>query len=399
MKSIASAETIPVALVGLSLYGEDADILRGIRRYTRRCGNWILETAAHDVREFAFEHLNRTPGGIIAHVAAPSLADRLQQRDIPVINLSGVMPDQFPFPHVGINQRRIGEMAARHLVDLGLKHLAVPFPPGLVAHHYLNERLAGFLAELNRHALPPPFCLTQQVETPTERLLPTPALAGEMQLMPLAKLPTPCGIFAVTDRFGLMINEDCLALGLRVPEEISIVGAGNLEILCQLSHPELSSISGPMEEVGFQAAQMLHRLLRGEPVPQTTLLSGPIHVHIRGSSSQIMVEDPLVREVLIYIRDHVREGINVAAVATAFPVTRRTLELRFKKVTGEGILDRIHRVRLGLASELLAESSESVKSIARLCGYTSAEHMSRAFMRYLKQSPRDLRNQASLADA
>jgi LacI family transcriptional regulator len=391
MNPLPTSPRLSVALVGLSLYGEDADILRGIHRFSRTAGNWIPETAAHDVRSFAFDHLNRSPQGIIGHVAEPELAHVLEKSGIPVINVSGVRPGDVPFPHVGIEHRRVGELAARHLIELGLRDLAIPFPPGFIPYDFLNQRLEGFLEELRRQGLPSPFCLRQQVETPEENLSITPDLAGDLELRFLRELPTPCGIFAPTDRMGLMINEDCLALGLRVPEEISIIGAGNLDILCELSHPGLSSIAGPMEEVGFQAARLLHQLMHGQSVPASTLLSGPLHVHSRQSTSQVMVEDALVREALVYIRDHVREGINVADVARHLPVTRRTLELRFKAVTGESLLDRIHRVRIQLASELLTDNTEPINAIALYCGYSSAEHMNRAFQRYLNKRPRDFR--------
>jgi len=382
----------PIALAGLALYGEDADILRGINRYTRLVGNWIVETAAHDVREFSPTHLHRPAAGVIAHIASPEMGRIIEQMKVPVVNISGVIPDRLPFHHVGVDQYRVGTFAAEQLLNLGLRHFALPMTEGQIPHAYLNQRVRGFLDRLAEQGITEYYCLSGNIEFPYGKSTPSHGDSSTFRVRKLAELPRPCGIFALNDRIGIAINEECLDEGIRVPEEISILGAGNLEILCEFAHPTLSSIDPPMEGVGFEAARTLHLLLQGHSPPRSQLLPGPVRLVPRASSSQIMVEDALVRQALTFIRDHARKGINVADVADYCQGTRRNLEIRFRTVTGESILDRIHRVRLSLARELLENSREPISVISSSCGYSNPEHMSRSFKRYLGKSPRELRH-------
>ncbi len=383
----------PIALVDLALYGEDANILKGIQRYSHLVGDWIVETAAHDVWAFDFAHLKRSPKGIIGHIAQDGLVELLQDSGIPVVNLSGIMPESLPFHHVGVDQTLIGKRAAEHLLGLGLEYFAIPARPGQVSYQFLNERLEGFIATLTGAGIQDIYQLEHLSELPGFEPVSTSPLPDAQSRCSLQDLPRPCGIFSLTDRMGLSIQEDCLSLGIRVPEEMSILGAGNLEILCEFSHPSLSSIEPPMEGVGFEAARTLHLLMQGHSPRRVHKLKGPIRLKTRASTSQMMVNDPLVRQALTFIRDHVRKGINVADVAEHCQGTRRNLEIRFRDVTGESLLDRIHKARLHLAQELLEHTQEPISLISSSCGYSNPEHMSRAFKRYLGKSPREIRQE------
>ncbi len=366
-------------------------LLKGIHRYSRLTGNWLVEIGAHDVNAFSLERLVHSPQGIIGHIHDSQIASLLKALDIPVVNVSGVIPSQLPFPSVIMDHERIGEFAAEKLLELGLHHLAIPSSPEVIPYEFYTQRLSGFIRKVEEHPEITLHCLDYGVETP-DRFFPPKSEKG--QSITLEELPKPCGIFAPSDREALSLNQDCLFKGIRVPEEVSILGTGNLEPLCEFAHPSLSSIATAMEQVGFLAAKAMDLLLHDGSPASLTQLSGPLRLVTRGSTSQVMVEDPLVREALTFIRDEVRNGINVADVVRHCSGTRRALEIRFRKATGVSILERIHRLRLEHASELLLDTQESIPHIAKLCGYSNPEHMSRAFRRYLDILPREFRQRA-----
>jgi LacI family transcriptional regulator len=86
----------------------------------------------------------------------------------------------------------------------------------------------------------------------------------------LRALPKPVGLLACNDDRARQVIDACLMAGLNVPEEVAVVGVDNDEFVCHLSNPTISSVALGVEEAGYQAAQLLDRLMRGEkPHPQS----------------------------------------------------------------------------------------------------------------------------------
>ena len=94
----------------------------------------------------------------------------------------------------------------------------------------------------------------------------------------LRSLPLPCGVFAVHDHRAQFRVEACAEAGLRIPEDIALIGMDNDEIICEHSVPTLSSVSGNSEQVGWEAMGLLDRMMQGEPWPTEDLLVEPDRV-------------------------------------------------------------------------------------------------------------------------
>src|SRR6202042_2398690 len=84
----------------------------------------------------------------------------------------------------------------------------------------------------------------------------------------LESLPKPVGILAANDSRAHHILEACRAFGLRVPEEVAVIGVNNDELLCQLSNPALTSIEHGTKRMGYEAAALLERLMSGKKIVQ-----------------------------------------------------------------------------------------------------------------------------------
>ncbi|MGC3988862.1 MAG: substrate-binding domain-containing protein [Chthoniobacteraceae bacterium] len=151
----------------------------------------------------------------------------------------------------------------------------------------------------------------------------------------LASLPRPTGIFAVHDYRAQFLMEASHEAGLRIPEDIAVLGMDNDETICEHCAPTLSSVSRSSERVGWEAAALLDRLLCGEPPPDEDLLVEPDQVVMRQSTDNLYSADPLVKSALDYLRTHLETPFNIAQVAETLGVSKRTLETRFR--------DRLHR--------------------------------------------------------
>ena len=82
-----------------------------------------------------------------------------------------------------------------------------------------------------------------------------------------------------------------------------------------------------------------------------------------------------------FMRLNFARRIDVADVAAALNISRRTLEKRFDEVRGEGVADALRRIRLERVCRLLGETEKPVPEIADACGFVSAKHLMTLFKR------------------
>jgi LacI family transcriptional regulator len=113
----------------------------------------------------------------------------------------------------------------------------------------------------------------------------------------------------------------------------------------------------------------------------------PRRVVARRSSDMVASGDEMVRRALTFIREHAIEPIGVCDVLAAVPLSRRPLELRFKRDTGRTLQKEIWRVRLERAKEMLIETDLPVAEIATRCGFSEPQRMTEVFGRELAIAP------------
>jgi len=120
-------------------------------------------------------------------------------------------------------------------------------------------------------------------------------------------------------------------------------------------------------------------------------MARPSHVVRRQSTDVTAVADAEVAGALRFIRDNARRVIQVADVARAVSLSRRTLADRFRQHLGRTIGDEINRRRVEEITRLLATTSRSVAQIAEDIGYFSDRHIARYFRRQTGLTPRAYR--------
>ena len=209
----------------------------------------------------------------------------------------------------------------------------------------------------------------------------------------LRSLPKPIGLMACNDDRGQHVIEACKLAGLRVPDEVAVIGADNDELVCELSDPPMSSVAVNFERAGYDSAELLAKLMAGRRSVSKAIVVSPTHVVARQSTNILAIEDAHVAKSLRFIRLHGREAIQVTDVVTASGLSRRVLEKRFRKLLGRSVLIEIRRVRVAQICRLLAETNLSVSQIADSLGYTSIEHIARYFRSEMKMSPLAYRKQ------
>ena len=187
----------------------------------------------------------------------------------------------------------------------------------------------------------------------------------------LRSLPRPLALFCVTDVAGSEMLTNCDLAGLRVPEEISVLGVDNRASWCEPCHPPLSSVAIPWRRVGYGAAHWVARLLAGEKPPEEMTLVAPEEVVTRQSSEMRAIPDPTLADAMAFIRGNACDRITVATVAAHAGIDRRRLERAFRKHLGRSPHDELARIRMDPAKLLLAKTGLNVEDIAERIGLSS----------------------------
>ena len=203
----------------------------------------------------------------------------------------------------------------------------------------------------------------------------------------LQSLPKPVGLMACNDDCGQQVIEACKMAHLAVPDTVGVLGADNDEVVCGLSDPPMSSVVINFERAGYEAALVLFRLLRGVRRVPAKITAPATHVIARRSTNFMAVSDPYVTKALQFIRDHARENMMVMDVAGAVALSRRTLEIKFRREIGCSILEHIRRVRTDQIVRLLVETELPVGQIAESLGFSDVQHFARYFRASKQTSP------------
>lgn len=352
-------------------------LLRGIADYARLHGPW----------EFYWE-----PGGL--EKAWPKIRDLavtgIILRDVE--RLQEVLAYGVPAVVVGHRRREvpgqanvitdsdgIAQLAASHLIGCGVRHFAYCGIEGLPWSTLRGDAFARHVAAAGG--------IVHAYSRPSSK----PAAEWETERRYLAEwlrsMPKPLGLMACNDDRGEQVIEACKLAALPVPDAVAILGADNDELVCDLCDPPMSSVAINFERAGYEAAEVLDRLMRGEALADDKILVHATHVVTRRSTDILAVDDPRLAAALRHLRDHVHQLVSVPDLARAAGLSRRVLEKRFQRVLRRSALQEIRRVRIAHICQMLAETSEPVARIALAFGYSGPEHLARYFRREMQMTP------------
>lgn len=358
--------------------------LRGIERYIRSSARWevcvhppeYLPTRQFDAHSW-FQLQEAT--GLIA--LDSQHAAEIIQLEIPQI-IHDTKSEKSGVSTLYTNSGRIGELAAQYFMGLGYQNFAFCGFGGL---DWGRRRFASFAESLkhcgfenifNYHDWPGK---AEQAETERLRI-------AEW----LKTLPKPVSVFACNDDRGVYVLEACKVAGLNVPEEVAVLGVDNDELVCDLSSPPLSSIELNFERGGFGAAKLLDEMMSGTR-SQTNIVVEPAEIITRQSTDVFAVDDEQVVQALIFIREHYAEPIQVRHVVDATVLSRRDLELKFKKKLNRSIREEITRLRIDSVKRKLINTGDTIYNIANSLAYTDAQHFGRFFKQATGMSPSQYR--------
>jgi LacI family transcriptional regulator len=386
------SSTYKIALLFNANKPHDRDIIAGISDYLRSTRvEWEL-FVEDDFLCRPDGIVNLQGDGILADLDDPDVCKALQSARIPVVGIGGSYADESHYPdvpYVASDNARLVEMAYDHLVSSGLPRFAFFSRPPAPESRWAQEREAAFSRLMARDHM------SAEIHRGTVPDAQSWMDAAHELAAWLKALPKPVGIIAVNDARARLLLQACASAGIAVPEDVSIIGIDDDPLGRMLARIPLSSVIQGAHTMGRTAAQMLHRLLGGQPLAQRRVVVAPQGVNAQASSLHQVVSHPAVRRGCHYIRQFAFQGIKAEQVADYVGLARSSLDFYFRVHLGRSIHDEILRTRLEQAKRLLHDPARKLADIARCCGFKTAQYLNAVFQREFSCTPMQYRHQAA----
>ncbi len=377
--------------IGLKLRfqdGYDMAVANGVVRYAKKKSGWQLRGQGPWFFPLDSNSLSNCDA-LIARIEDDEQALACASLGIPVVDIAGASSLKL-FSQVRNDDYETGVRAGRYLHALGNRSYAWCGVDGV---HWARERLIGYASAIGKNSerivrFSRPLSWWRQIYDDSPQL--------EEWLL---SLPKPISLFCSNDLSAMKVEVTAQRLGLHIPTELTVLGVDNETLLCELATPSISSIQPNCEMIGYQAAAMLDSMLESktQTIRIQRIASGMVTE--RESTALILEKDPLVAKALRIIRDDASHGISVVDVVDRSKVSRRNLEMRFKRSRGKTLWEEICDQRLLLATLALRHSRSSIADIAKECGFGSVHRFYTLFKRKYGTTPSLWRKQNTAEEA
>jgi LacI family transcriptional regulator len=261
-----------------------AEVAKSLSRALLKKGYCLTISTSEEDAELEKNEIDRLLGRrldalvIASSSSSPSIFDRIQRQGLPFVLIDRNFPE-LDANYVGADDEAIGLLATDHLIEIGCKriaHLRGPDnSPG-------TGRLKGYQNALVKHKLNP---FSGYVSMP--RLVDVQSRESGAYLMHqlLALNPRPDGVFCYNDPMAIGAIHAILDAGLRVPEDIAVIGSGNLHYDTELRIP-LSSIDQQTDMIGERAGRLTLSLLESRTYPRKRTIIIQPQLVVRASTER-----------------------------------------------------------------------------------------------------------------
>jgi GntR family transcriptional regulator, arabinose operon transcriptional repressor len=270
-----------------------AHLVRGAERILRQ-RNYRVQVAAS---EYSIEEENRVlqqmrDDGVRGYIVWAVQSDNSQRflselsQSVPIVLVDRPV-SQLHLPCVTSNNYDGGMQAMEHLI--GLCHRKIAFLARPHLHLWtVSERYRAYcdaLRQIGEEPAPPILIGDDQELSSYDAYLTNDETSLEPLIARLRQPDRPTAIFAVNDWMAIRILRATAAVGLRVPDELSLVGFDNHEVGKSLT-PPLTTIAQDGDTLGAEAAHRLLNLVEGEPIQEVLTLL-PTQLIVRGSTAPL----------------------------------------------------------------------------------------------------------------
>ncbi|MGN0833502.1 MAG: substrate-binding domain-containing protein [Kiritimatiellia bacterium] len=284
------------------------------------------------------------------------------------------------------NNEGVGKAAFRYLHALGRRR-TYAFVPTLPALSWSTAREASF-----RQCV-----LAQNLSYTNYGCVDAADLSSDHQHLRdwLWSLPKPAAVMADWDYRAAQIVNACNEMGIRIPDDVAVIGVDNDELFCNSTKPAITSVRQNMELCGYRAATEMDVLLKrrkNRGFKQVLIDVPPNEIVERDSTKFTSQGNALINRALDFIGAHSSTQLKVDDVARHLGTSRRILEMHFKNILGRTIHSIIAAQRISYALKLIHDTTRPFAKIARELGFSSLSNFAHWTQRQTGLSLRELRS-------
>lgn len=361
----------------------DRKLLRGLVRYSKENGPWLfyrMSSYYADLlgKDGLLEWARTWQADAIIGQWKRDDVNFLKELEIPVV-LQNYHHRSTIFSNLTGDYEGTGAMAANFFIKKMYNNFAFFGINGLV---WSDERREGFKKEVEKHS-GDLYYMEFDIYSTVNRTAVSDWLKA---------LPKPVALFCCDDAHALFISETCKINGIQIPEEISLLGVDNDDLMCSISDPPISSIVLDVEEGGYMIGKKIHSRITGELTENFNVVIEPTRIELRQSTERININDSNVLRVITYIENNFSKDIRIDSILDDVPLSRRSLEVRFKRETGTTIYQYILRCRCEHLAYMLVTTNRPIIDIAYDAGFTDYNNIARVFKKIYGCSPVEYRS-------
>lgn len=318
-------------------------------------------------------------GALVNALPSEKPVQALLQLSIPIVRI-GRLPhfDDPLVPAVISDRMAVGRLAAEHFAERGFRHLAYqgrdPWRDSKSLYDAYESRGKELGCVCHLHQL-----AANKIKSNITASQDWWSVLRLEFMKWIESLPRPVGLLGygdtAADRYCQWVTE----MGLRVPEDVAVLGVDNNVFQCESALVPISSVAPNTPLIAQTAVEVLEQLMAGKSLATTTIQVPPLGVVTRKSTDVLAASDPNVIKALRYIWDNVTENLAVDQIAQYVGVSRRTLERAFQRELGRGVNQEFQRRRLEKARDLLIHTDMRISAISDALQFGSSNYFCRVF--------------------
>lgn len=277
-RSLRTGQTCTLALIVADLSNPSfGTMASAAEEYASRYGYSLTVHNTHGDVEREANYIEAVAQRWIDGVLYVSAEDKLsstialEKANIPAVAIDRI-PKNYDGASVTLDNIKAGTIAAQHLIDLG--HTAIAHISGPMFLRVARERLAGFEQALNKQGLD---LLASEEGNWT-------CQSGYMAMQRILKQQTPTAIFASNDRMAIGAMQALNETGLRVPDDVSVMGLDNIEVAAY-QNPPLTTVNQSFAELATLAIQLLLTLIDKKELKEKQIVLEPELIQRQSTAS------------------------------------------------------------------------------------------------------------------
>ena len=280
-RSLVTGRTYLVGLVVPDLlHPFFAEIAKSLSEALRKSGYYLIVSSSEEDPDMEEQEINQLLGrrlDILIIASCRSTVDlffRMERQKTPYVLIDRILPG-LTANFIGVDDEAVGRLATKHLIDVGCRRVAHIRGPETSTG---IRRLEGYKHALAQSKLR--FADTYVI-TEDQGDIESKQRGAEAMRRLLSLRPRPDGVFCFNDPLAMGAINQALDAGVRIPEDIAIIGCGNLHYDDSLRVP-LSSIDQHSWEIGQEAARIALGILNAKtpPKPETVILKPELVVRL-----------------------------------------------------------------------------------------------------------------------